>query len=148
MAKYEDLGFCPHNSFTHYMMEHEGSANANRALSILGPRIAFMVYDKGVCTYNGDPYVVDAICGATDTTGIEIATAIKILDPICEYPDKGLKLSCYDTISPYQIPGIRSNGDKWTLPADDDNSFLFEDERYLNVIVKDEEEILLYFWKK
>ena len=154
MAKYENLGYCPNNSFFQFkdnsIIDEAENVNAERALTILGPRTAFMVYDKGDCTYNGYPYVVDAICGATGTMGIEIATAIKVLDPICEYPDKGLKLSCYDMINPCKIPGISrdSDNDSWKVVDGMENTFVFEDERFLAVVVKTDEELELYFWKK
>lgn len=148
MARFETEGYCPHNAFSQCVAN--ATVQSQRALDILGSRTAFMVYDKGSCTYNGVAYVVDAICGATGTMGIEIATAIKVLDPVCDYPEKGLKLSCFDMINPTAIPGIIQKSDNgWCVKGEaSQTTFLFEDERFLAVIVETDEELQLYFWKK
>ena len=148
MARFETEGYCPHNAFSQCVAN--ATVQSQRALDILGSRTAFMVYDKGSCTYNGVAYVVDAICGATSTMGIEIATAIKVLDPVCNYPEKGLKLSCFDMINPTAIPGIIQKSDNgWCVKGEaSQTTFLFEDERFLAVIVETDEELQLYFWKK
>ncbi len=147
MAKFESEGYCPHNCFSHYARK---SDNTDKVLAILGSRTAYMVYDEGTCAYNCDPYVVDALLGSTGTTGIEIATAIHVLTPICDYPNTKVKLSCFDMLNPTAIPGVYFKDDHWEVCNDKAaNTFLFEDDRFLAVIVKvDEEKLQLYFWKK
>ena len=152
MAK-NNVGVWPKNTIAGYMAEHqECSSNAQRAFDILGQRVDNLVYDEGVCTFKGDPYVIDAIFGSPDTTGIEIATAIKVLNPVVKpaESDGWVKLSCYDVINPFQIPTIRQVNTGWDLMDDEgyDLSFKFEDERFLTVIVKKPDELQLYFWKK
>ena len=152
MAK-NNVGVWPKNTIAGYMAEHqECSSNAQRAFDILGQRVDNLVYDEGVCTFKGDPYVIDAIFGSPDTTGIEIATAIKVLNPVVKpaESDGWVKLSCYDVINPFQIPTIRQVNNGWDLMDDEgyDLSFKFEDERFLTVIVKKPDELQLYFWKK
>lgn len=148
-----NVGVWPKNTIAGYMAEHqECSSNAQRAFDILGQRVDNLVYDEGVCTFKGDPYVIDAIFGSPDTTGIEIATAIKVLNPVVKpaESDGWVKLSCYDVINPFQIPTIRQVNNGWDLMDDEgyDLSFKFEDERFLTVIVKKPDELQLYFWKK
>ena len=152
MAK-SNVGVWPKNTIAGYMAEHqECSSNAQRAFDILGQRVDNLVYDEGVCTFKGDPYVIDAIFGSPDTTGIEIATAIKVLNPVVKpaESDGWVKLSCYDVINPFLIPTIRQVNNGWDLMDDEgyDLSFKFEDERFLTVIVKKPDELQLYFWKK
>ena len=152
MAK-SNVGVWPKNTIAGYMAEHqECSSNAQRAFDILGQRVDNLVYDEGVCTFKGDPYVIDAIFGSPDTTGIEIATAIKVLNPVVKSAesDGWVKLSCYDVINPFQIPTIRQVNNGWDLMDDEgyDLSFKFEDERFVTVIVKKPDELQLYFWKK
>lgn len=120
MAK-NNVGVWPKNTIAGYMAEHqECSSNAQRAFDILGQRVDNLVYDEGVCTFKGDPYVIDAIFGSPDTTGIEIATAIKVLNPVVKpaESDGWVKLSCYDVINPFQIPAIhhvKMVGRLWTI---------------------------------
>ena len=149
MAKYENEGYCPNNCFTQY--DKEGSETAERSLTILGSRTAYMVYDEGVCAYDTIPYVVDAILGAAGTLGIEFATAIRVLIPVCNYPNDEFKLSCFDILNPTAIPNVffNQNEDHWEVSDNQENTFLFEDSRFLAVIVKvDEQKLQLYFWKK
>lgn len=152
MAMYEDKGYCPNNAFLHYGMNgsNEVSALWEKTKSILGDRTGYMVYSEAGCNYQ-ESYIVDALEGAKGTLGVEVATALKQLIPVCKYAEEGRMIICTDLINPYQIPAkIGEYDGKWSLCIDDDpvKTLLFEDERYLVAIQDEGEAVHIYLFKK
>ena len=152
MAMYESIGFCPNNSFLHYAMEKGDAIPANWEITqkLLGDRKGYMVYTKAGCAYYGYSYVVDALMGATNTLGIEVACKLQALVPVCKYAETGRMILITDVINPFQIPGVvycHGSGNASNFMADDDMA-LFEDERYLVGITEDGDAVHMYFFKK
>lgn len=151
MAMYENIGFCPNNSFLHYAMEKGDAIPANWKITqkLLGDRKGYMVYTKAGCAYYGYCYVVDALIGATDTLGIEVACKLQALVPVCKYAETGRMILITDVINPFQIPGVvnSTSGGTSNFMASDDMT-LFEDERYLVGITEDGDAVHMYFFKK
>ena len=146
MAMFENLGFCPSNSFTKYEMEKEISEFWKRTQELLGDRIAYMVYTPAGCNYHGYAYVVDALVGTTTTLGIEVATKLESLIPECKYAEKGRKILVTDVINPFQIPGIVGRVDGTFVSCKE--VFVREDERYVVAVKEEGEDVHLYFFKK
>ena len=151
MAIFESTGFCPNNSFLHYAMEKGDAVPANWKITqkLLGDRKGYMVYTKAGCAYYGYCYVVDALIGATDTLGIEVACKLQALIPVCKYAETGRMILITDVINPFQIPGVgrNSSGDTSEFVADE-NLAMFEDERYLVGIIDEGNAVHMYFFKK
>lgn len=148
MAMFENLGFCPSNSFTRYEMEMGDKVPMfwKRTQQLLGDRILYMVYTPAGNHYNGWCHVVECLVGATATLGIEVATKLETLIPECEYAETGRKILVTDVIHPFQIPGIGQKADGHFFGADD--TFIREDERYVAVVKEEGEDVHLYFFKK
>ena len=150
MAMYEREGYCPNNAFLHYGMNGKAGEMWEKTESILGDRTGYMVYSEAGCNYH-ECYVVDALEGAEGTLGIEVATALKKLIPVCEYAKIGKKILCTDLINPYQIPAKIGEADgKWVLCMSEDptKTLLFQDERYLIAIQDEGEAVHLYIFRK
>lgn len=147
MAMFEDLGFCPSNSFTQYELEKGGKVSPfwEQTQKLLGSRIGYMVYTPAGNSYNGGCHVVDCLVGATTPMGISIATKLETLIPKCIYAEVGKKILLTDVINPFQIPGIRqlATGEFYS-----DDTFIREDERYVVGVVEEGEDVHLYFFKK
>lgn len=151
MAMYEDLGFCPNNSFLNYALEGNPVPEIwKRTRELLGDRTGYMVYTEAGCTYNGWCYVVDCLVGAETTIGVEIACLLKTMIPQCEYAKTGRKILVTDVINPYQIPyierGYINNMEKFM--SSNDSMYLFEDERYVCGVIDEGENVHMYFFKK
>lgn len=129
MAKFESMGYCPHN----YMRFHFGEKGifAKRVLEIIGDRDGFMVYKPGHIAK--EHYSTDMLLGGGDSTlGIEVSTILRELIPECVYPSVGDRIWIYDVINPLQIPeGCKS----------------LEDDRYLVGIMKDDD-VHMYIYQK
>lgn len=152
MAMYESHGFCPNNSFLHYALEKGDATPANWRITqkLLGDRTGYMVYTKAGNAYYGYSYVVDALIGATDTLGIEVACKLQALIPVCKYAETGRMILITDVINPFLIPGVvgcNSSGDESRFVAGD-NLTLIEDERYLVGITEEGDAVHMYFFKK
>ena len=152
MAMYESIGFCPSNSFLHYAMEMGDKVPANWRITqkLLGDRKGYMVYTKAGCAYYGYSYVVDALIGANDTLGIEVACKLQAMIPVCKYAETGRMILITDVINPFQIPGVvghNGSGDESNFVAGD-NLTLIEDERYLVGITDEGDAVHMYFFKK
>lgn len=152
MAMYEDLGFCPNNSFMQYELEHHGEVPElwKRTCEILGERPVYMVYTKEGYVYNGWCYVVDCLVGATNTMGVEIACLLKTMIPECKYAEVGRKILITDVINPFQIPhislGYDNSQEKFMATSNDVH--VFEDERYVCGVIDEKEAVHMYFFKK
>ena len=152
MAMFESLGFCPNNDFLHYALEKGDTVPANWKITqkLLGDRKAYMVNTKAGCAYYGHSYVVDALVGATDTLGIEVACKLQALVPVCKYAEAGRMIVITDVINPFQIPGVvgcNGSGDESRFVSGDDLT-LIEDERYLVGITEEGDAVHMYFFKK
>ena len=145
MAMYEDLGFCPNNSFLHYAQGNHVPKIWKRTRDLLGDRIGYMVYTES-CTYNGGCYVVDCLVGAETTIGVEIACLLKTMIPKCKYAKVGRKILITDVINPYQIPYIGRGYKKFM--SSNDSMHIFEDERYVCGVIDEGENVHMYFFKK
>ncbi len=152
MAMYEHEGFCPNNSFRHYAMEHKDEIPEfwKRTREILGDRLGYMVYTEAGCSYNGWSYVVDALIGATNTMGVEIACLLQTMIPKCRYAEVGRKILVTDVINPFQIPhigrGYVNSQEKFMATSDD--MHIFEDKRYVCGVIDEGEAVHMYFFKK
>lgn len=148
MAMYENLGFCPNNSFLQYCMEKGEKVPAlwKRTSEILGDRMGYMVYTKNGCNYYGWCHVVDCLVGSTTTLGVEVACKLKALIPNCKYSETGRKILVTDVINPYQIPDIRCTGSNNFVGSD--KVEVLEDDRYVVGITDEGEQVHLYFFKK
>lgn len=151
MAMYENLGFCPTNSFLHYMLECNNVPEVwMRTREILGDRTDYMVYTEAGCAYKGWCYIVDCLVGAKTTIGVEIACLLKTMIPQCKYAETGRKILVTDVINPYQIPyinrGYINSVEKFM--SSNDNMHIFEDERYVCGVIDEGESVHMYFFKK
>ena len=148
MAMYENEGFCPNNTFTHYALEKGENVSKlwTRVQEILGDRPGYMVYTNSNVCYYDTCYVVDALMGATSTMGIEIATTLKLFIPKCKYAECGKKIVVMDCINPYQIPGLYMNGDEFCCA--EDSLELFQDDRYVCGVINGADVVYMYFFKK
>lgn len=146
---FENDGYCPSSAFLHYGETYKVSPLWGKTEEILGDRIDYMVYTKGGYSYKGG-FIVDALKGGDETLGIEVATALKIFIPSCEYGDTGKKILCTDVINPAIIPAaIVEKDGKWIcLDGAVITTFVFEDSRYLIAIQNLEEEVRVYIFKK
>lgn len=148
MAMFENEGFCPNNSFLHYVMEKQEELPEiwERTNELLGDRKGYMVYTEAGCVWHGYCYVVDCLVGATSTIGIEVATHLKTLIPNCKYAETGRKILVTDVINPYQIPGLCMKGE--TFVSSDGKVVILEDDRYVVGITDEGKAVHLYFFKK
>lgn len=147
MAMFEKEGYCPSSAFLHYGETYRTSSHWERTEEILGDRIDYMVYTEGGNSYKGG-FIVDALKGNDGTLGIEVATALKIFIPTCEYSKTGKKILCTDVINPSAIPGVIFKEEKWICLNPDTTTFLSEDSRYLISIQNHEELVRVYIFKK
>lgn len=153
MAMYENVGFCPNNSFLHCAMEYGENIPKGyaRTRELLGDRPGYMVYTDGGVSYYGYPYVCDCLIGATGTMGIEIATYLQTLIPVCEYAKTGRMILCTDVINPSCIPNIRRGYDannQEIYVSIDSSMKVFEDERYVCAITDEGDAVHMYFFRK
>ncbi len=150
MAMYENLGFCPSNSFTTYFQTGERAPlfdKAQKALNLLGDRKGYMVYEGCSPNYNL-PYIVDAICGATGTLGLQICAALEYLIPDCKYAVNGRKIRCHDVISPFDIPEVSQETNERYLRFPSSSTVLMEDERYLAGVINNSDSVDIYLYQK
>lgn len=156
MAKYEKEGYCPNNAFFDYEIKkaNEISQFWKETKSTLGDRIGYMVYpDAGNSTSNDYCYIVDALEGAKGTLGLQVAIALKIFIPFCNYAQEiGCPICCKDVLNPYQIPlEIYEDNGEWFFKEEDcnnNNVTLLEDERYLIAIMNNDSKVWIYLYKK
>lgn len=148
MARYENEGFCPYNSFYNYLREKNGDVSTicKRTYEILGGRIADMVYTKNGGAYGEERYVVDCLAGSTSTLGLEVACKLESMIP---NEKNGRKILITDINNPFQIPGLeygyKDNKEAFIAP---ENLFFREDERYIVGITDEADEVHMYFFKK
>lgn len=140
---------CQKERIQEFVQNHPDSSYAQRALEILGIRVDSLFYYSDNYSFAGIPYIVEAIFGSTDTTGIEIATTLRVLASIY---DKDVKIFCRDLINPYQVTDVYLKEDgKWDILKDNPNrgnTFFFEDETFLTIVQKGPNEIFVALWKK
>ena len=156
MAMYEDLGFCPANSFGYnYPEATDESALWARTKEILSDRIGFMVYDHNACAWGRKICsVVDVFrFGGESTLGLEIACALQHYIPICSYSATGKKILIKDVINPNQAPlqVTDRDGNGVLMPyadADLAKVRIFQDERYFVELTDVDGEVHLYIYKK
>lgn len=149
MAMYDEQGFCPSNSFMHYLLEgNEVPDIWNRTHELLGERIGYMVYTENGRSFKEWPYVVDCLMGAESTIGVEIACLLKMWIPQCEYGKSGRKIWVTDLINPLQIPYVTRNAANKKFESTNERMFVFEDERYLCGMTEECEDVHIYFYKK
>lgn len=149
MAMYENLGFCPSNSFLSYLVrKKEIPAIWERTKKLLGDRIGYMVYTEAGYSYYGC-YVVDCLAGSTSTLGLEVACKLQAMIPECEYARIGRKILVTDVINPFQIPGLRRSGTTYISDfVGSGNLDVLEDDRYVVGIIDEGPQVHLYFFKK
>ena len=149
MAMCENLDydyFCPSESFEQYEKEHNEIPEFWKfTRCLLGDRPKYMAYIESDSYYNGWPYVVDCLIGATNTMGIEIACMLKQMNP-----KVGRKILVTDVINPFKIPQICRCwlGDQEVFTAISDDMYLFEDNRYMCGMIDEGEVVHMYFFKK
>lgn len=129
MAKYENEGFCPNNSFNFY--EGEKSSKAQEIMKGLGSRPAFMVYDENGTLYQPTS-IVDVILGGDGFLGEQVMRVLSELIPKCEYPSIGKKILIKDVLSRHTLTQER----------------IFADERYFIGVEEREDVVTLYIYKK
>jgi len=149
MAMYEDRGYCPYNELIKYDINEKVSEKWKITKNLLGDRLGYMVYPNAGYSYKG-AYVVDALKLTDSILGIQVASTIQSFIPRCEYAKIGLPIICTDVLNPYQIPVNIKENDKgeWFLDCKEDTTILYQDERYLVVVDKKEQEVYMYFYKK
>lgn len=154
MAAYENLGFCPANSFGFNYPESQDSALWARTKELLSDRIGFMVYDRNACAWGRK------VCSAVDvfrfggesTLGLEVACALQHYIPVCKYSDSvGKKILIKDIINPNQAPLQVTERDGVLVTydgADIAKVKIFQDERYFVEMTEVDDEIHMYIFKK
>lgn len=94
-------------------------------------------------------YVVDALAGATDSLGVDVATVVR--DFVAADWEK--PIVCKDIVNPYQIPAVIHEDIEekcWMFGVDEDKrrNRLLEDERYLIAIMNSVEEVKMFLYRK
>ena len=152
MAMYEDLGFCPNNSFGFEYPEHETGALWARTKELIGDRFGYMVYGKDEMAWGRDVCsIVDVLKYSTSTIGLEIACAIVAAIPTCRYAEYGKKILIRDIITPNQAPakiGTERDGELIPFADQDPKVRIFQDERYFVEMTEVNDEVCLYIFKK
>ena len=148
MAKYENLGFCPHNSF----VNAELFPNKQTVLGVLGNRIADMYYPEDDKAWSEDVSIVSAMLGGDGTLGVQLACFLRFCSPISNL-EIGKPIRIHDVLNPKHISKDLYCEDPahcqgWSFFVDGkaikdspvtwkEGLFLFEDDSYL-VAAKDD----------
>ena len=120
MAKYEQLGYCPNNTFMTY---RDKNPVVKVIETILGRRPYYMVYDKRDVFWKGDKRdsIVDALYGGNGILGIQVATYLELIMPEpLERDDEVRPIIVHDVINPAQIDGdilCFDGGREWEFPV-------------------------------
>lgn len=111
MAKYEQLGYCPHNSFMRFTKKSRAQKTVE---GLLGKRSVYMVYDK-VDHYwepSDKDSIVNALYGGSAILGIQVATYLDTVAP--EPLEENLMIVVHDIINPLQADeNLRCLETKW-----------------------------------
>ena len=147
MAMYEERGYCPYNELTRFDVKEKVSDKWDMTRNILKDRLLYMVYPKGSQAFKG-AYIIDVLKYQTGVLGLHIACTLANFVSVCQYPKPGKPIICMDVINPYQIPvNLQEKNGEWTLEPEE-NLAMHQDETYLVVIQKKEEEVHIYFFQK
>lgn len=161
MARYENLGYCPHNSFANYR-DYNLPGNP-LAMQIMGHRTADMYYPKDDKAWSNDVSIVSAMLGGDGTLGVQLACFLRFAMPISSL-EEGRPIRIHDVINPQHICADLfcndvENCSDWCFPVngiikkDDkhtwrDGMFLFEDEDYLVAAKNNEDGIDIWIFQK
>lgn len=143
-----DKTYHPQSEFELYFRIENYSENARIAIQKLSQHLDSMSYENARFNYSNDyTHVVDCICNATGSLGIDIADK---LNTLCS--SSKINISCVDVDFPDEIPVLGKKDDCFIIiPGFETTSFLLQDERYL-VVIDDRRvsnnEIKVYFYKK
>lgn len=142
MAKYENLGYCPHNAFFQVGLNGACPEKWPETEKVLGDRTAFMVYmDNSYHHGKEHSYVVNALAYTDSDLGLDVAKTLSEMIPECKYPDVGRPIVCKDLmIKPDIIEILLSVPNRWYKCISDD--------RYFVIICDTGVDICLYFYKK
>ena len=101
MAKYDDLGYCPADSFKNY----SASPLWPRIQEILKDHFNYMVYKREEVNYEFN-FLADCIVSCQSTIGLEIAISISILFSKTSMKNKN-HIWISDLVTPLGIPEIQ-----------------------------------------
>ena len=148
MARYEKLGFCPHNSFA----DADLFPNKAMILGVLGNRTADMYYPEDDKAWSDDVSIVSAMLGGDGTLGMQLACFLRFCSPISNL-EIGKPIRIHDVLNPKHISKDLYCEDPehcqgWSFFVDGkaikdspvtwkEGLFLFEDDSYL-VAAKDD----------
>lgn len=164
MAMYEQRGYCPAHSIFLYKLENRNRVSElwERTWEVLGDRISFMVYSNHGAAVGGG-YILEVLMGEEGTLGLEVATALSMLMPTCNYKAKEgrpIVITDYPDLSKLIFSISEENGKHYTtqseilLPTPDRHCMRrasicsFEDKRFLVILIDDQKEILMRIHKK
>ena len=159
MARFENLGYCPNNSFANYR-EYNLPGNP-LAMEIMGRRTADMYYPSDDKAWTNDVSIVSAMLGGDGSLGVQLACFFRFASPIVD--DETFKpIRIHDVLNPKHICpdlfcGEPGEGAQWSFPVNGiimkdnpvtyrDGMFLFEDEDYLVAVKDNTEDIGIDVW--
>lgn len=122
MAMYENLGFCPNNSFGPYLLQNKADCAEKypkefcellddqhaTIMKMLGDRIGYMVYKPGGYAWGRKhASIVEVLCDfpSNSEIALRITQHLQTLIPTCEYAETGKKILIEDVISPEALGG-------------------------------------------
>ena len=162
MARYENLGYCPHNSFCNYR-DYNLPGNP-LAMQIMDGRTAEMYYPPNDKALTNDISIVSAMLGGDGSLGVQIACFCKFNMPTRDFKegDTLKPIRIHDVLNPRIIhPDLycedMATCSGWSFSVDGlvhkdspvtylDGLFLLEDEDYLVAIKDNKEEIGIDIW--
>lgn len=149
MSIYENLCYRPKHDFGEFEKKEEVSDNWLCIRKMLGERLGEMQYTPNGATYQGWCGAIKLFAGANSLVGVELATKIIELIPVHQEGDevREPRIWLTDVLNPFQIPGIRV-GDSCGNFYGSSELEVFEDEDFVTGLVKKENMVHIYFYKK
>lgn len=137
----------------------------NEAQKLLGSRVMWMQYENTPQNEgNFEGYIFDALACAKGTLGIQVASALRVMLPICNSNQLGRPIYIFDHTTLTEVPNFVSNETgKWEVKSENGSlnpkMFIrghtiapevgvFEDEKYMICLIDDGSDVKLHIYKK